>query len=140
MGCSDVIFSALRGWLTNGREALPEWKPGLSSCLSLSFSHDQLQQGHCTLLAWCWQQKSFVSLWPGQNCWLINASWSQVPARRGDRGGMAGAVSRGILAGTVSRRIPGAAVRPRLWGGQCLGRGRGSCLKTGHSKSVKLVL
>lgn len=45
MGCSDVIFSALRGWLTNGREALPEWKPGLSSCLSLSFSHDQLPAG-----------------------------------------------------------------------------------------------
>lgn len=38
-------FCALLGCLLNGREAQPEWKPGLSSCLSLSFSHDQLPAG-----------------------------------------------------------------------------------------------
>lgn len=45
MGCSDVIFCALHGWLINGWEAWPKWKPGLCSCLSLSFSHGQLSAG-----------------------------------------------------------------------------------------------
>lgn len=99
MGCSGVICCELFAGLINNTEALPEWKPGLSNCLFLSFGHDQLLAGAlhapaaCSL-ARCRQQKR--SGW--QSCgepasragMLINISQSQLPGCWGARGGLAG--------------------------------------------------
>lgn len=94
-------FCGLLEWLIGDREALPEWEPGLSSCLSLSFSHDQLSAGALhppgVVLAAEVLRKPVAGA--NNKHWLINVSWSQLPAGAG----MAGPMSRGILAGAVSR-------------------------------------
>lgn len=68
---------SLDGWSMTGR-LCPSGSPASPAASPCPSAMTNVQQGPCTLPLWCWQQKSSVSL-----CWLINVSWSQLPAGRG---------------------------------------------------------
>lgn len=68
-------FCALLGCLLNDRELSPSGSPAFPAACPCPSAMTNFQQGPCTVLAWCWQQKSSVSLCPAQNCWLIDISW-----------------------------------------------------------------